>query len=368
VWGAPRRLTDPQVRIIRLSVARSCTDAEFDHFIAVAERTGLDPLRRQISAIVVGASDPAKRTMAPLVTIDGLRAIAARSGDYRPMEDAPILDFDAARKDEGFNPLGLVRAEVKVWRRFGETWFPITGEAWWDEYAAIAESGEGARASTAAQGDRRIQRLASNWRRMGRVLLAKCAEAQALRRGWPEDLSGLYGEEELQRAEIDDLLAHERAERAAEEARQRALAGGRALLIAFEDGALEPVPRADLALKLAAFVATAPNVAALEAFQARNRAAFKTFWDWSPGQALDIKQQTERALTRLRAFEQSATQNQNEHESNAPAGQDQGGDGQARPTRRLRSRRASSEPGAKPAKQSAGKGRRANGNGPYPAA
>jgi phage recombination protein Bet len=295
-----RRLTDSQVRIIRLTLARACTDAEFDYFIAVAERTGLDPLRRQISAIVLNSADPSKRTMTPLATIDGLRAIAARSGDYRPMEDAPLLEIDSERKDESCNPLGLVRAEVKVWRRFGEVWFPITGEAWWDEYVAIAEQVNGEAGDR--DKSRRVSQLASNWRRMGRVLLAKCAEAQALRRGWPEDLSGLYGEEELQRAELDALLAHERAERAAAEARQRALTGSRALLLGFEPGApLETVAREHIAEKVTAFLLTAPSAESIIDFQARNSGALKTFWDWEPSDALDVKALAEKSIARLQA-------------------------------------------------------------------
>ena len=319
--GVERRLTNAQLRIIRLSVARSCTDAEFDHFISVAERTGLDPLRGQISALVRSPWDPEKRTMIPYATIDGLRAIAARHGDYRPMEGAPLLETDAERRDARNNPLGLVRAEVTIWRKFDGTWFPITGEAWWDEYAVLlsgppephapdsASDTDGVRDSRedAAQRRRRgtddtprVTALAARWARMGRVLLAKCAEAQALRRGWPENLSGLYGEEELQRVEVEDLLAHERAARATEEVRQRILAGGRSLALSFtEGGPLELVGRNELAPRLAASIAAATNAEEIEALLARNRDALRTFWEWLPGDALDIKRQAECAIARF---------------------------------------------------------------------
>lgn len=291
----PRRLTDAQIRIIRLTVARACTDAEFDHFIAVAERTGLDPLRRQISAIVLNDRDPDKRSMLPQVTIDGLRAIAARHGDYRPMEGAPVIEVDPDKIELDINPLGIVRAQVTVWRRFDEAWFAITGEAWWDEYAALSDPAEG------ETQEPRARKLAQSWRRMGRVLIAKCAEAQALRRGWPEDLSGLYSEEELNRAELDQILGHERVARAEAQAQQRALAGARSLLLAFAAGApLEAVGRAEIAQKLAAFIATAANAAEIESFQDSNREALAAFWEWAPADALDIKRQAERAISRLK--------------------------------------------------------------------
>ena len=310
----PRRLTDAQMRVIRMSVARACTDAEFDHFIAVAERTGLDPLRRQISAIILGQHDPTKRAMIPLATIDGLRAIAARQGDYRPMETAPALDVDPDKKNPHTNPLGIVRAEVTVWRRFDANWYPITGEAWWDEYAPlVAERGDDGAAPPDGGGVRappdRAAKLATNWRRMGRVLICKCAEAQALRRGWPEDLSGLYGEEELHRAELEEILAHERAERASDLVRQRALAGSRRLLLMF--GAGEPaitLDRDEVGERIAAFIATASSAAEIEAFQARNREALAAYWNWLPDQALDLKRQAERAIDRLKAEDAPETE------------------------------------------------------------
>src|SRR3546814_17853676 len=47
---------------------------------------------------------------------------------------------------------------------------------------------------------------------MGRVMIAKCAEAQALRKGWQEDLSGVYAPEEMARAEAEDKSAAEQVE------------------------------------------------------------------------------------------------------------------------------------------------------------
>lgn len=78
---APRDFSDAQLKLIRRTVARSCTPAEFDEFMAVASLCGLDPLRRQISPLIISADDPDRRRLIPWTTIDGLRVIAARHGD-----------------------------------------------------------------------------------------------------------------------------------------------------------------------------------------------------------------------------------------------------------------------------------------------
>ena len=82
--------SDRQLELIRRTVAADCNPQEFDLFCEVARRTGLDPFRKQISAIVFSKGDESKRKMAIITTIDGLRTIAARSRRYRPDEDDRI--------------------------------------------------------------------------------------------------------------------------------------------------------------------------------------------------------------------------------------------------------------------------------------
>ena len=68
-----------------------------------------------------------------------------------------------------------------------------------------------------AKGDKKTLKE-GNWKNMPHVMLSKCAEAQALRRGWPEAMSGLYVQEEMDKVYIDMTAteaadAHERDER-----------------------------------------------------------------------------------------------------------------------------------------------------------
>lgn len=73
--------------------------------------------------------------------------------------------------------------------------FAVSGEAWWDAYAPIhtATSSDRSDPPDALTG----KVLAPTWCRKGRLMIAKCTEAQAIRRGWPDALSGIYGQEEL---------------------------------------------------------------------------------------------------------------------------------------------------------------------------
>lgn len=285
--GAMRRdYSVSQLKLIRRNIARNCTDAEFDEFIAFAAQCNLDPIRRQITPLIISPDNPNKRKLICWATIDGLRIIAARQGDYRPMETAPIIDVDAARIDAETNPHGLVRAEVCAWKLRDSVWFPVVGEAWWDEYAPITETAENdSRAQPSVMARRQ---LAPSWRRMGRVMIAKCAEAQALRRGWPDLLSGLYGQEELH-----SLV---QAERTASEAlrvsamRDARRAETRVLWFVLEPGKpLTPIKLDEAYDVVLERYRCARDLGDLEWFNAANKVSMQTLWDWAPGPAFELK-------------------------------------------------------------------------------
>lgn len=289
-----RRYSPPQVRLIRRAVCAQLTDAEFDHFMEVAETARLDPLRRQISPLVLGADDPARRRMVPWTTIDGLRVIAARAGDYRPMEEAPALVSESGRIDPACNPLGLVRAEVRVWKGGAEgRWHGVAGEAWWDEYAPVRTA-----SVRSDGGDVSVIELDPAWRRMGRVMLAKCAEALALRRGWPDLLSGLYAEDELHRVRVES--ASERAAQAEAAQSAHLLAGSGALTFVFDE-AVEAVPRSGVVARLCAFYRAAGSAEAIQAFNERNRSSLQTLWSLAPEGAMAAKQAAEEQCAALAA-------------------------------------------------------------------
>ena len=80
--------------LIKRTVAAETTDDEFSLFIHMARSLNLDPLRRQIYAFVFSKDDVKKRRMSIVTAIDGFRAIADRTGNYRPDEDEPTYEVD----------------------------------------------------------------------------------------------------------------------------------------------------------------------------------------------------------------------------------------------------------------------------------
>jgi phage recombination protein Bet len=82
--------TAEQMRLVHRTVAKDCDNDEFDLFMTIARHTGLDPFRKQIHALVFNKDRRDKRRMVTIVGIDGMRAIAARSGRYRPDEKEPV--------------------------------------------------------------------------------------------------------------------------------------------------------------------------------------------------------------------------------------------------------------------------------------
>lgn len=310
--GRRRQRSPAQLAMIRRTVARALTEAEFDAFLEVADAAELDPLRRQIVPLVTAPEDKERRGVIPWTTIDGLRVIAARAGDYRPMEEAPLLEIDVARADPATNPLGLVRAEVRVWKRSGETWHPVTGEAWWDEYAPVSRRLVRAEDGTSAS----VIELDPAWRRMARLMLTKCAEAQALRRGWPDLLSGLYSEDELHRVQRDAASsvavagagagrsggggADAAAGAACFGPSPRMYGAESAYLLALNiGGPLESVACAQLPDRLAALYRDAKSVDEIDALEAINRATLQAFWSRAPADAITLKRVAEARRTEL---------------------------------------------------------------------
>ncbi len=175
--------TTQQVALIKEQIAPGVTDAELALFGEVCRRTGLDPFARQIYAIRRNQREQdadgewkTRQRMTIQTGIDGYRLTAARSGLLAGIDDA---QFDT---EEGDHPAW---ARVTVWRMVSGQRCPFTATARWREYAVVGKDGQ----------------PTGMWRRMPWLMLGKCAEALALRKAFPAELSGVYTGEEMDQAD-----------------------------------------------------------------------------------------------------------------------------------------------------------------------
>lgn len=169
--------TQEQVNLIKSQIAPKATDNELKLFIYQAQRTGLDPLARQIYAIHRKSKDGNGNwtdRMTIQTSIDGFRVIAERSGDYAGQDEPQFI------KDED------LYCKVTVYRFRGDIRYPAAvGVAYWKEYVQTDKEGK----------------PFGLWAKMPRTMLAKVAEALALRKAYPQDLSGLYTGDEMQQTD-----------------------------------------------------------------------------------------------------------------------------------------------------------------------
>lgn len=175
---APLEFSKEQSQIIRDSFANGATESEFAVLMETARVRRLNPLLKQIFFIKRWDGQKKREVWACQVSIDGLRAIAERTGKYDGQEE-PQYEYDKDNK--------LVKATVRIWRK--DISRPFVGVAFFAEYAQKKREGG----------------LTQFWAEKPHVMIAKCAEALAFRKGFPEDTAGLYVPEEMGNEPEEDV-------------------------------------------------------------------------------------------------------------------------------------------------------------------
>lgn len=163
-------MTPEQEKLILNSFLSGAPPSEARVLLEVAKLRKLNPFTRQIHFVKRWDSMKQAEVWSIQVGIDGFRSIAERTGRYDG-QDEPEYE----ENKDGTLKLCKVRVYRKDWGR------PAVGVAYFSEYVQLKKDGK----------------PNSMWARGPHFMLAKCAEALAFRKAFPEDMSGLYAPEEL---------------------------------------------------------------------------------------------------------------------------------------------------------------------------
>lgn len=169
-------LSEDQKQLIKDTYFKGSTDNEFHLFLHVCQKHNLDPILKQIHPVKRWDKKLGRETTTYQTGIDGFRTIAERTGCYAPGKEPTYIE-------EGGKVISAT-AYVKKKTNDG-TWHEVAATAYYSEYVQTDREGK----------------PTPFWSKMPHNQLAKCAEALALRKAFPNTFSGLYTHEEMAQAD-----------------------------------------------------------------------------------------------------------------------------------------------------------------------
>lgn len=181
IENMPLEYTQDKIELLKNTVCKGATNSEFQLFLHVCQRTGLDPFIKQIHAVKRPERQKDgtyRESMTIQVGIDGYRSIAERTGRYAPSKE-PSYQYD--KDGRIFSSTAYLKKQTS-----DGTWHEVSATAFYTEYVQKTKEGKATRF----------------WDQMPHGQLAKCAEALALRKAFPMELSGIYTREEMAQSEV----------------------------------------------------------------------------------------------------------------------------------------------------------------------
>lgn len=161
-------------------------DSAISMYAKFCAESNLSPFKKQVHLVKRWTKDGDRYTIQ--TGIDGYRAIANRTGQYAGNDDyrfdEGLTEYEAIKNKR--NP--PTTATATVYRIVGGVRCPFSSTARWDEYVQTGKNG--------------VQPM---WAKMPYLMLGKCAEALALRKAFPEEIGGVYTDEEMAQADVVEI-------------------------------------------------------------------------------------------------------------------------------------------------------------------
>jgi phage recombination protein Bet len=181
-----RKFTTEEVGLVQRTMMKGASPDDVALFVATCERTGLDPFAGQImpSSRRTMKNDSWITVWNYIVRIDGFRKIAVDTGEYEGQEGPWWCGPDGNWQEIWTGDKPCYAAKVLVHRKGFRT--GLAGIAKYSAYVQSKKDG----------GPNAV------WTSLGDHMTAKCAEALALRKAFPNEMAGLYTEDEQGAAEI----------------------------------------------------------------------------------------------------------------------------------------------------------------------